>query len=198
MRVLTVLAHPVPESFVAAAHGRLVEALGAAGHEVRALDLYAIGFDPVLRADERRSYMTPGRNVPPDVAEQLEHLRWAEGVIFVYPTWWYSLPALLKGWLDRVFVPYETFELGSRLKPIVGRLTHIRLVGGISTYGSPAWWIRLVVRDPGRSLIMHGMRPLCAKGCRTFWLGLHRMDTASEARRLAFLDRVGRLASTLK
>jgi putative NADPH-quinone reductase len=100
------------------------------------------------------------------VAEQLEHLRWAEGVIFVYPTWWYSLPALLKGWLDRVFVPDETFELGSRLKPIVGRLTHIRLVGGISTYGSPAWWIRSVVRDPGRSLIMHGMRPLCAKGCR--------------------------------
>lgn len=193
MRVLTVLAHPVPESFVAAVHARLVAALDAAGHEVRALDLNAAGFDPVLRADERRAYMTRGGNVPPDVAEQLGHLRWAEGVVFVYPTWWYSLPAMLKGWLDRVFVPYETFELGSGLKPILGRLPNIRLIGGISTYGSPPWWIRFVVRDPGRKVIMHGLKPLCAKGCRTFWLGLYRMDTVPEARRRAFLDEVGRL-----
>lgn len=193
MRVLTVLAHPVPESFVAAVHARLVESLQAAGHEVRALDLNAMGFDPVLRVEERRAYTTRGGNVPSDVAEQLGHLRWAEGVVFVYPTWWSSLPAILKGWLDRVFVPHETFELGSGLKPIVGRLTNIRLVGGISTYGSPRWWTRLVARDPGRRVIMVGLKPLCAERCRSFWLGLYRMDTVGEAERRAFLDEVGRL-----
>ena len=196
MRVLTVLSHPVPESFVAAVHARLVEALNAAGHEVRTLDLYAEGFDPVMRADERRGYMSVGANAA-GVAEHLAHLRWAEGLVLVYPTWWYSLPAMLKGWLDRVFVPGETFTLRKGLNPIEGRLTHIRLIGGISTYGSPAWWIRWVVRDPGRKVIMHGLKPLCAPGCRTFWLGLHRMDTVSEARRRAFLDEVGRLAARI-
>jgi len=197
MRVLAVLAHPVPESFAAAVHARLVEALTAAGHEVRPLDLNATGFDPVMRADERRAYMTPGADHPPDVAEQLAHLRWAEALVLVYPTWWYSLPAMLKGWLDRVFVPGETFTLRKGLNPIEGRLTNIRLIGGISTYGSPAWWIRYVVRDPGRKVIMHGLKPLCAKGCRAFWLGLYRMDTATAERRRAFLDEVGRLAARI-
>ena len=52
----------------------------------------------------------PGINEVP-VADQLDHLRWAEGLVFVYPTWWYSLPAMLKGWIDRVWVPFATFEL---------------------------------------------------------------------------------------
>lgn len=196
MRVLTVFAHPVPESFNAAVHRRLVEALAAAGHEVRSLDLYAMGFDPVMRCEERRGYMERGANAA-HVAEHLEHLRWAEGLILVYPTWWYSLPAMLKGWLDRVFVPYETFELSARLNPIKGMLPNIRLLAGISTYGSPWWWIRYVVRDPGQRVIIQGLKPLCAKGCRTRWLGLYRMDTVSEARRRAFLDRVAALAASL-
>lgn len=197
MRVLVVYAHPVPESFVGAAHARLLEGLAEAGHEVRDLDLYATGFEPAMGADERRAYMERGANTPPVVAEHLAHLRWAEGVILVYPTWWYSLPAMLKGWLDRVFVPYETFALGDRLKPIDGLLTNIRLVGAVTTYGSPWWWIRFVVRDPGRVVVMRGLKPLCAKGCRTFWLGLHKMDTVSEPDRRAFLDRVGALARSL-
>jgi hypothetical protein len=54
-----------------------------------------------------------------------------------------------------------------------------------------------VVRDPGKTIVMKGLKPLCAKGCRTFWLGLYRMDTVSEARRQAFLDRVEALAARL-
>jgi NAD(P)H dehydrogenase (quinone) len=180
MRVLVVYAHPVPDSFNAAVHARLLQALGRAGHEVRDLDLYGMGFAPAMSEAERRDYMTHGANTAA-IAEHLEHLRWAEALILVYPTWWYSLPAMLKGWLDRVFVPHETFELGKGLNPILGRLTHIRLV----------------VRDPGKTVVMKGLKPLCAKGCRTFWLGLYRMDTVSEARRRAFLDRVGALAARL-
>jgi putative NADPH-quinone reductase len=196
MRVLVVYAHPVPDSFNAALHMRLLQALDRAGHEVRDLDLYGMGFAPAMSEAERRDYMTRGANTAA-VAEHLEHLRWAEALILVYPTWWYSLPAMLKGWLDRVFVPYETFELGTGLNPILGRLTNIRLIGGITTYGSPRWWIRLVVRDPGKTIVMKGLKPLCAKGCRTFWLGLYRMDTVSEVRRKAFLDRVEALAARL-
>ena len=89
-----------------------------------------MGFDPVMSAEDRLDYHTPGKNEAP-VAEHLDHLRWAEGLVFVYPTWWYSMPAMLKGWIDRVWVPHATFELPKGLAPIKGRLHNIRLVGGI-------------------------------------------------------------------
>ena len=113
------------------------------------------------------------------MADQLEHLRWAEGLVFVYPTWWYSLPAMLKGWIDRVWVPFATFELPQGLTPVQGRMQNIRLIGAFSTYGSPWWWVRLMSGDPGRRIIMRGLRPLCHRRCRTFWLAHYRMDSST-------------------
>lgn len=196
MRLLTVHAHPVPESFGTAVHKRFCEAATRAGHEVRSLDLYAMGFDPVLTTEERRTYMDRDASRA-GIEEHLALLKWAEGLVFVYPTWWYSLPAMLKGWLDRVLVPYDTFEIKPGLHPVVAKLDNIRLVGGISTYGSPDWWIRWIIGDPGRKVILRGVRPICARRCRTFWLGLYLMDSCPEDRRKAFLDRVDRLATGL-
>lgn len=196
MRILVVFAHPVEESFGRAIFRRLVASLEAAGHEVRPLDLYAEGFDPVLSADERRDYHAPGRNER-RVAAEIERLRWAEGLIFVYPTWWYSLPAMLKGWIDRVWVPFVTFDLPSGRRPVRGKMDNLRLLGGISTYGSPWWWVRLVIGDPGRRIVMRGIRPLCHRRCRTFWLGHYRMDSSTPESRAAFLEQVARRAASL-
>jgi NAD(P)H dehydrogenase (quinone) len=195
MRVLVVFAHPVPTSFGAAVHATLLRALEER-HEVVDLDLYAMGFDPVMSESEREQYMTRGANTAL-IAPHLAHLRWAEALVFVYPTWWYSLPAMLKGWLDRVLVPYETFDLRPSLNPVVGLLPNIRLLGGISTYGSPAWWLRWVVGDPGRRIIMRGVKPLCHRRCRTFWLGHYRMDSSTTTSRTRFLGEVTKLASRL-
>ena len=102
MRVLPVVCHPDPESFTAAVRAAVGRGLARDGHEVRVADLYAEGFDPVLRRDERRGYHTAGTNELP-VAAELERLRWAEALVFVYPTCWYAQPAMLKGWLERVW-----------------------------------------------------------------------------------------------
>jgi putative NADPH-quinone reductase len=189
MRVLVVYCHPCPDSFTAAVRDRALEALHKAGHETRLIDLYAEGFNPVISAEERRGYHTPGENERP-VAEHLERLRWAEGLIFVYPTWWYGLPAMLKGWLDRVFVPHATFKMPERGKPIARVMTNIRLVGAISTLGSPRWWW-WVMGAPGRRTLLTGISVLCARGCETFWLAHHRIDSSTPESRQAFLDRVG-------
>ena len=196
MRILVVLAHPVAESFSHAICRHLVAGLRRAGHEVRELDLHARGFDPVLDAAGRRDYHTPGVNEAA-VADQLAEIRWAEGLIFVYPTWWYSLPAMLKGWIDRVWVPFATFDLPEGLQPVKGRMQNIRLIGGVSTYGSPWWWIRFAVGDPGRRIIMRGLRPLCHRRCRSFWLGHYRMDRSTPQSRAAFLARVEGQAARL-
>jgi putative NADPH-quinone reductase len=196
VRILVVHAHPLKESFSAAVLASLLKGLSAAGHEARVIDLYAEGFDPVMRADERARYMERGANTG-GIADHLERVRWAEGLIAVYPTWWYGPPAILKGWLERVFVPHETFEIVDAPNPIRGLLTNIRLLGGVSTYGSPWWLVRLVMHDPGRTIVLRGLRQLVARDCRTFWLGLYRMDTASAARRRAFLAKVEAQAARL-
>ncbi|HYF56587.1 MAG TPA: NAD(P)H-dependent oxidoreductase, partial [Salinarimonas sp.] len=139
MRVLVVYAHPCPESFNAAILARALDALARAGHEARVLDLHAMGFDPVMGAQERRAYHMPGENERP-VAEHLSALRWCEALIFVYPTWWYGPPAILKGWLDRVWIPHATFRMPEPGKPIGRVLSNIRVIGAISTLGSPGWW----------------------------------------------------------
>jgi putative NADPH-quinone reductase len=196
MRILVVHAHPLRESFSAAVLASLLKGLATAGHEVDLLDLYAEGFDPVMRAEERAGYTVRGANTA-GIADHLARVRWAEGLIAVYPTWWYGPPAILKGWLERVFVPHETFEIVDAPNPVRGLLTNIRLLGGISTYGSPWWLVRLVMHDPGRTIVLGGLRQLCARDCHTFWLGLYRMDTASEERRRAFLAKVEVLAARL-
>lgn len=189
MRILIVYAHPCEESFAAAVRDQALTALQAAGHETRLIDLYAIGFDPVLSADGRRAYHVAGENER-DVASHLDALRWCEGLIFIYPTWWYGQPAILKGWLDRVWIPHATFAMPEGNQPIRRVMTNIRVLGAISLLGSPRWWWWLMGM-PGRRILLTGIRVLCAPGCRTFWLAHHRMDHSTPESRAAFLAKIG-------
>lgn len=188
MRILLVYCHPCEESYSAAIRDRAIATLEQAGHEVDLLDLYGEGFDPVLSAQERRGYHTPGENEKP-VESHLARLRACEGLLFVYPTWWYGPPAMLKGWIDRVWVPHATFRMPEPGKPIARVMTNIRLVGAISTLGSPRWWWWLMGM-PGRRTLLTGISVLCAPKVKTFWLGLHRMDSVSPEARKGFLDKV--------
>ena len=189
MRILLIHCHPCEESFVAALRDAAVAALTQAGHEVDLIDLHAEGFDPVMGADERRGYHTPLANEAP-VASHLARLRACEGLIFIYPTWWYGPPAMLKGWLDRVWVPHATFGMPEKGRPIGRVLTNIRLIGAVSTLGSPWWWWTFAMGAPGRRILLRGLRPLVSPTARTFWLGLHDMDSTSQETRERFMARV--------
>jgi putative NADPH-quinone reductase len=189
MRVLVVYCHPVPESFCAAVRDATVAALQAGGAEVRLVDLYAERFDPVMPTDERRSYNSQSP-VDPDLKPHIERLKWAEAILFVYPTWWYGLPAMLKGWFDRVWAKDIAFSLedGGKITPL---MTHIRKIGIVTTCGAPRWW-SWIIGQPGRKTILHGIRALCAKRCRTLYLAHYLMDTSTAETRAAFLDEVRR------
>ena len=113
MRVLVVYCHPVPDSFCAAVRDAAMAAIRAKGGEVRLIDLYAERFDPVMPAEERRTY-NDGAPADPALEPHIEQLQWAEAILFVYPTWWYGLPAMLKGWFDRVWAKDVAFALAGR------------------------------------------------------------------------------------
>lgn len=190
MRLLVVFAHPCPESFGASLCRAAVESLTAGGHEVRLRDLYAEGFDPVIREAEWRDYFADPAASAARLAGDLADLRWAEGLVLVYPTWWYGPPAMLKGWFERVWLPGATFAIPSgRFGRVTRRLDNIRFFAVVTTSGSPWWWLR-VIRDPGRNLFMRGMRPLLHPRCRVLWRQLHAMNHATDAERDRFRARV--------
>lgn len=107
MRVLVVVAHPRADSFTHASAQRFCSGLRAGGHQPDVLDLYGEGFDPVLTRAEL------DREVSADVRQQQARLGNAEGVALVYPLWWAGPPALLQGWLQRVFTEGFAFKSGA-------------------------------------------------------------------------------------
>jgi NAD(P)H dehydrogenase (quinone) len=190
VRILVIYAHPLADSFAAALHRLVVETLQRGGHEVDDCDLYAEGFDPVLTAAERRAYNTPAPDLS-GVADHVARLKRAETLVLCYPTWWYGLPAILKGYFDRVWAKDVAFTLpegGGAIRPALTNITRIAVV---TTYGAPWWLIRLVLRDPARAVVLGGLGRLCGRGPRQ-WLALYNIDAATPARRGKFLARVER------
>jgi len=191
MHCLVVYCHPLPESFGAAVRDAALSALSDRGWEVRLVDLYAEGFDPVLSPDERRNMEHAPTD--PKLAPHIDNLKWAEAILFVYPTWWYGLPAMLKGWLDRVWWTDVAFKLGEggQIAPL---LTNIRKLGVITTCGAP-WWISFLMGQPGLKTILRGIRAICAKRCKTMFVAHYLMDASSAETRAAFLEKVRRKVS---
>jgi len=126
MNVLIVYAHPEPQSFNGALKDTAVEVLSGAGHTVQVSDLYAMKFDPaggpgdfLQREDPscfryQREQIHADKNglFTPELAAEMEKLFWADLLIFQFPLWWFSLPAILKGWVDRVFAMGFSYDLG--------------------------------------------------------------------------------------
>src|ERR1700682_3266603 len=124
MRVLVVYAHPLSDSFAAALRDVVLKRLRENGHEVDHCDLYAEGFDPVLTASERRAYNTAHPDLTA-VEPYVARLRAAEALVLCFPTWWYGMPAILKGWFDRVWARGVAFELppgGGAITPALGNI----------------------------------------------------------------------------
>jgi NAD(P)H dehydrogenase (quinone) len=126
MKVLLVYAHPEPRSLNGALRDVAVQELESQGHEVRLSDLYADGWKsvvdradfPMLGANERLipGYASKkafeGGSLTADVQAEIEKLLWADALILQFPLWWFAMPAILKGWVDRVFAYGFAYGVG--------------------------------------------------------------------------------------
>ena len=193
--MLVVYCHPFRESFVSAARDRLLAGLSAGAHEVRLRDLYAEGFRPELSSFERTNQFAPLASKP-DVAEHAVDLQWCEALVLVYPTWWSSQPAMLKGWFDRVWVHGVAYDLPEGSNRIRRRLTNIRRIAVITTHGSSKF-INALQGEPGKRVITRALRVVCHPLARTTWIPLYRLDLADERQREQFLERVERFGRSL-
>jgi NAD(P)H dehydrogenase (quinone) len=194
-RVWVVSCHPLPDSFTSATRQRVLQGLAIAGHHVRHTDLYAEGFDPALSADEHRHHLDDP-DTKPGIAPYVDLLRWCDTLVFVYPTWWTGQPAMLKGFIDRVFVNGVAWDLpegADRLRP---RLRHIRRIVVVTTHGSSKW-VNALEGEAGKRIVTRALRVLCHPLARTTWIALYDIDHAGNARRGRFLDRVEARCSRL-
>lgn len=191
MNVLVVIAHPNPDSFSHAIVANVSAALANRDHSVSVIDLYAIDYSPTMTRAELAAYPTSTPAIDPVVIEHTRLLQECSTIVFVYPTWWSSMPAILKGWIDRTMLPGVAFSVDPKSLKLQPGLTNVRRLIGITTFGGPRL-ASLVVRDNGSKIVTRSLRAICHRRCRTTWLRLFNIDSSTVAQREKFLQRVER------
>lgn len=194
MRTLIVVAHPLTHSLCARLAVTVEATLKKSGHEVEVLDLYKTQFPPALRGQERLSYYDSSVDPGNSLDAMHEQLRRAEVLVLVFLTWWFSMPAILKGWFDRVWWPGVAFDHGTPIQPL---LTSLRACLAVTTLGSP-WWVDwLIMQRPVGRVIRRGILLACAPNARFRLLSLHAAENVAEARLSTFEARISRALSSL-
>ncbi len=161
------------------------------------LDLYGLDYTATLSRAEHIAYGTSRPILDPLVEEHARLLTSCDALILVYPTWWSTFPAILKGWFERTLVRGVAFDLDERSGRIEPLLTQIRHLVGITTHGSPRWYVRLV-GDNGRRTVNRTLRASTGMRTRSTWLALYDLDGSSADRRRRFLQHIERTMAALR
>lgn len=145
--VTIILGHPDASSYCGSLADTYADAARRAGHDVRLFRLGDIAFDPVLHHGyHQRQELEPG------LLELREAITWARHLVFVYPVWWGSMPALLKGFFDRTFLPGYAFKYRDN-SPFWDKLLAGRSADVITTMDTPPWYYRFIYTRPGHHQI---------------------------------------------
>lgn len=187
MRVLIVYAHPLEDSFNASLYACVRETLLARGHEVDGCDLYAEGFDPVLTGHDLRIYRDVAGNRR-RAGDYVDRLLAAQGLVLVFPVWNEGFPAILKGFLDRVFLPGVAFETTADGKTKPG-LRELENLAAVCTYGAGRF-ATVLIGDPTRHVVKRLLRAMAKRSLRCDYLALYGMDRASSRQRADFQKKV--------
>jgi len=185
MHVMVIIDHPWNQSFSHTIFKHAVSTLEETGHSVDALDLHTEDFDPVLRVEELAIYSTGGF-LDPKVGEYQQRIEQADYLVFIFPVWWEVMPALLKGFFDKVFLPEWAFAEADAA-PL---LTHIKGATVITSMGAP---------EP----IYTSVEAVLCKGIlefsgvqETHWFNICNVSKVSPAEREAWLDDIKRHLKT--
>lgn len=189
--VLVVLGHPQRASLCGAIADAYAQGARDAGHEVRFLALGDLDFDPI-----RRTGYGEAPPLEPDLVRAQEDIAWCDHIAWAYPNWWGTMPALMKGFIDRTVLPGFAFKYHE------GKLLWDKLLTGRSarllvTMDTPALWYRWVIGRPGHNQMRHSVLGFCGvKPIRVSQFGVVKKSspTTREAwlRRAADLGAAGR------
>ncbi len=142
-KILIINGHPSSESFCKSLAESYCSGAGKAGSQAWIIHLGEITFNPILKYGYHKR-----TELEPELLEIQRKIREADHLVFVYPTWWGTFPALLKGFFDRVFIPGFAFKYRENSvfwdKLLKGKSARL-----ITTMDAPAWYYRFVYKSPG-------------------------------------------------
>ncbi|MEM6711142.1 MAG: NAD(P)H-dependent oxidoreductase [Pseudomonadota bacterium] len=189
MKALIVYCHPSEGSFNHAVLETVKTELNAVGAEHRTIDLYGENFQPVLTLEDWTEYEDTNCNTA-RITGHVDLLTWCDSLIFVYPTWWFGLPAILKGWLDRVLVPGVAFSMPTKECPRISHnFLHIKNLAVFTTCGASFWFTKFV-GSPGKRMLMRGLRSCLNRRARMIFAAHYQMDSSTPETRAKHLTRV--------
>ena len=152
--ILVILGHPAADSLCAGMAHAYADGARQGGAEVRLLEVGRLGFNPVLQG------YGAAQPLEPDLAAAQADITWADHLVWVYPIWWGAMPALLKGFIDRVFLPGWAFKYRAD-SPWWDRLLAGRSAELLVTMDSPPWYFRFMTRMPGHHQMKKAILEFC-------------------------------------
>ncbi|XDD47054.1 NAD(P)H-dependent oxidoreductase [Leptospira sp. WS39.C2] len=155
--ILIVLGHPNLNSYCAQLANTYVEAAKSSGHEAHLLNLTELNFDYNLKFGYHKEKK---QTLEPDIVKSQSLIQNANHLVFIYPSWWASMPAILKAWIDRVFLPGFAFAY-QKHSPFPKQLLKGKTARIIITMDAPTWYYKWVNRSPGVQLLKHGTLQFC-------------------------------------
>ena len=184
-------AHPSPGSFLSSLRDTVLHEADAAGHEVRHRDLYAESFSPAYERSNHVGDLERKLGQLPELRSHVDDLRWCDTLVLAYPTWWSAQPAILKGWIDRVFMNQVAWVLPEGAARISPLLTNVRRLVVVTTHGSSRA-VNALQGESGKRIAFRSIRAMFHPRVRTHWVAVYGIDSMSPQARSAASERVRR------
>ena len=194
MKTLIIYNHPHEGSFCSAIRDAVESGLHKGGHEHKIINLDKDGFDPVMREKDLAAFVQAGRigedgldGVDPIVLRYMKKLRWAEHIVMIFPIWWMTMPAMMKGFVDKVIFPGVVYKMeGGNL---VSMLSGLKQVTVITTMNTPQDVYKEVFGNSIEgSLIKGTFNKIGIHDIR--WISLNKVKQSGDEKRWLWLDEI--------
>lgn len=187
-KILVILGHPDKNSFNGAIARTYIKSAKQAGHQVESAYLGELKFDPILHKGYKEI-----QKLEPDLLKMQEKIQWADHLVFIFPTWWYNYPAILKGFIDRAILPGFAFKYkDNSLLPLPARYLKGKTARLITTVDGSVLFYKLF-GHPGLKSLKYGV---------LFFIGVQPVKTlilgsiknSSKTKRKKWLKKINKLA----
>jgi len=186
MKAVIIYSHPWEKSYNSSILNIVKESLMNKGADIDLFDLYKDNFNPVLSVKDLALY-SEGKTSDTDVMNYQKRIEQADHLFIIFPVWWYSLPAILKGFLDKVLLKNWSFDTTSTFPK--GKLNFIKSTTVISTMTAPGWYHRFVYGNTMKHSFIDGTLKFCGLK-KLKWFNISNVENIGDKKRKLWLNKI--------
>ncbi len=188
MKAVVIYSHPWEKSFNRAILNTVVQSIEQYEGIADVIDLYKDNFNPVLSVKDLAVYKD-GKTTDSQAENYLERIEQADHLFIIFPVWWYSLPAMLKGFMDKVLLKNRVYDTSKTIPE--EKLNFLKSTTVISTMNSPAWYYRLIMCNTLKFSFINGTLKFC--GVKNIkWFKISNVSGIDDAKRKLWLEKISR------